>query len=330
MKMRSLAVSLFAGAAMVLNSSADPILPYQNPIAQQLTNDINAHNGDPKTLSRALAAFHKASKTLSSDATILKNLNGILANTEGYPPLILDASLAYQADFQIRRDESADNLTRAPITAAKTTARTTLAKLDKSLSNSVHAATISKRLGFLRTAAGQVTSLSNNVQRALNAPVELSVMNAHIGVLAFNSTKGFVTGGTNFQTTAGTTIGEFSETGVLTVSAIDSGPVVRGIHLHVEGVITNFPAMYPLGVGENRAFYDATDVSRRREYHFHVDPTLTNSVVTNAWLSIDFIGSNYLLGRFAFRGTNSTPFLSTDTNTVVTVSSGEFQLNFRH
>jgi hypothetical protein len=332
MKMRFLLSSwlLLASAALVLKSSADPILPYQAPIAAKLTDDINANNGDLQTLNRALTAYHKPSKSFSSDLSILKNLNSILADTAGYPPLILDAANAYQSDFEGQRDVLEQQLRRAPLTESRNSAETTLAKLTKTLSNSAVATPISKRLGLLRTAGSQVTSASNNVQRALNAKVGLSIMTAHIGALDFESTKGFITGGTNFQTTDGNTIGEFAESGVLTVSAIDSGSINRGIHLHVEGVGTNFPATYPLGVGGNRAFYDATDLPKKREYHFQVDPLLTNSVVTNAFLTIDFVGSDYLLGRFAFRGTNANPVAGGDTNGVVTVSSGEFQLNFHH
>jgi hypothetical protein len=315
---------------LVLKSSADPILPYQDPITAKLNEDINANNGDLQTLSRALTAYHKPSKSFAGDLSILKNLNSILANTAGYPPLIVDAANAYQSDFEGQRDDLAGQLLSAPITEARRTAKTSLARLTKTLSNSVVAATISRRISLLRTAGSQVTSASNSVERALRAPVGLSIMTAHIGALAFDSTKGFITGGTNFQTTDGNTLGEFADSGVLTVSAIDSGSIVRGIHLHVEGVGTNFPATYPLGVGGNRAFYDATDLPKKREYHFQVDPLLTNSVVTNAFLTIDFVGSNYMLGRFAFRGTNANPFGAGDTNTVVTVSSGEFQLNFHH
>ena len=90
------------------------------------------------------------------------------------------------------------------------------------------------------------------------------------------------------------------------------------------------PATYPLAVGENAAFYDATDLAMRREYHFQGSSTLTNGTVTNAWLSLDFIGTNYILGRFAFVGTNMFPASATDSNTLVTVSQGEFQLNYNH
>ena len=326
--LRSLLLTASAAAVLVREASADPILPYQVPIAAQLTNDISNNNGDAATLNRALKAYHKTSKSLSTDISILQNLNSILANTAGYPPLIVNSSDAYQNDFQIRRDALEEQLLPAPLTESKETAQTSLAKLDKSLSNALAATSISKRLSNLRSAANQIPSTSNNIQRALKANVGLSIMKAQVGALDFKAEKGFITGGTNFQTSDGDAIGEITENGVLTFSAIDSGSIVRGIHLHIEGVTGNFPATYPLGVGGNRAFYDATDIPKKREYHFQADPLLTNSAVTSAWLSIDYIGSNYLLGRFAFRGTNSNPVEVGDTNRVVTVSAGEFQLNF--
>ncbi|HEY0551075.1 MAG TPA: hypothetical protein VGF13_15830 [Verrucomicrobiae bacterium] len=332
MKMRflQLPLALLVSAALVMSSSADPILPFQDPIAAQINADLTAGTGDAQTLNRALAAYHKTSKSLKTDMGILQNLNSILANTAGYPPLLLDASIAYQNDFAGRRDELTQQLIPAPITASKDAAQTSINKLDKSLLNAVTAPTFSKRLNFQRTAAGQIISSSNSVQRALKANVGLSIMKAQIGALDFNSDKGFVTGGTNFQTSDGDTIGEITETGVLTLSAIDAGSITRGLHLHVEGVTGDFPAMYSLGVGNNNAFYDATDVPKKREYHFQVDPLLTNNIVTGSFLSIDYIGTNFMLGRFAFRGTNSHPIEVGDTNTVVTVSGGQFQLNFNH
>lgn len=332
MKMRflQLPLLLIASVALVASSSADPILPYQDPIAAQINADLNSGTGDAQTLNRALSAYHKNSKSLKSDVGILQNLNSILADTAGYPPLLLSASAAYQSDFEGRRDDLIQQLIPAPITESKEAAQTSLVKLTKSLLSAVTAPTFSKRLSFQMKAAGQINSSSNNIQRALKADPGLSIVKAQIGALDFNSEKGFVTGGTNFQTSDGQTIGEITESGVLTLSAIDSGSVARGIHLHVEGVTGDFPATYPLGINGNRAFYDATDVPKKREYHFQVDPLLTNSVVTGSFLSIDFIGTNYLLGRFAFRGTNSHPIEVGDTNTLVTVSSGEFQLNFNH
>ena len=332
MKMRFLQfpLLLIASAALVVSSSADPILPYQDPIAAQLNADLNAGTGDAQTLNRALTAYHKTSKSLKSDIGILQNLNSLLADTAGYPPLLLSASVAYQSDFEGRRNDLIQQLIPAPITESKDVAQTSLAKLTKSLLNAITAPTFSKRLNFQVNAAGQIVSSSNNVQRALKANVGLSIMKAQIGALDFNSDKGFVTGGTNFQTSDGNALGEITENGILTFSAVDSGSVARGIHLHVEGITGDFPATYPLGLAGNQAFYDATDVPKKREYHFQVDPLLTNSVVPSAWLSIDYVGSNYMLGRFAFRGTNSHPIDVGDTNTVVTVSAGEFQLNFSH
>jgi hypothetical protein len=115
---------------------------------------------------------------------------------------------------------------------------------------------------------------------------------------------------------------------VLTISAFDNGGIARGIHLHVEGIGSNTPATYPLGVGQNTAFYDATDVTPRREYHFAVDATASNGIVPSASLTIDFISTNYILGRFAFVGTNIVDL--GDTNNTASIHQGEFQLNFTH
>ena len=152
-------------------------------------------------------------------------------------------------------------------------------------------------------------------------------MSARIGTLPFESNRGFIAGGTNFSSAPGTGVGQF-ENGTLSVTATANGNIVRSIHLHVEGITTTTPATYPLGAGENSAFYAATDRPRRREYHFQADSALTNRTVPEAFLTIDYIGTNYLLGRFAFVGTNAFPVPVRDTNTLVRVSEGEFQLNF--
>src|SRR5687767_7677687 len=168
MKMRFLLSSLLlvASSVLVLKSSADPILPYQQPIEARLNDDINANNGDLQTLNRALTAYHKPSKSFAGDLSILKSLNSILANTAGYPPLIVDAASAYQNDFEGQHDNLAGQLLSAPITEARNTAKASLARLTKTLSKSVDAATIGKRISLLRTAGSQVVAASNSVQRA--------------------------------------------------------------------------------------------------------------------------------------------------------------------
>ena len=166
-------------------------------------------------------------------------------------------------------------------------------------------------------------------------------MVARIGGLSFNANKGQVVGGGNFFNNEGATLGEFSESGVLNISAVDSGAVARGLTLQVVGV-GGFPATYQIGVGGNNAFYNATDLRRRDEYIFQGTPALTNEVVTNSFVSIDYIGTNslalsstsslpvsgYILGRFAFVGTNISALTSNTNRLAVTVSEGEFQLNF--
>jgi hypothetical protein len=344
MKMRFLLGSVLLATAglLVPDAAADPLLPYSQPIAVQLTNDINASHPETPTLLGALNAYHKTSKTLYSDTTILRNLNSLLDDVAGYAPLIAEAALDYQEDFEIRRDEITAQLIPAPISANKTLARKSLTRVSNTLSNAAIATTPARRIGKLRTASKQLISASNSVQRALRTKPGLSKMVATIGGLAFNSEKGQVIGGGDFVNNLGGTIGEFSSNGVLSVSAVDSGPIVRGLHLHLTGVDGTFPATYPLGVGDNRAFYDATDLRRNDEYHFRADAGMTNEVVTNSFVTIDYIGTNscfcggtnvvpnsgYILGRFQFVGTNIS-VLNVNTNrTTVTVSKGEFQLNF--
>ena len=333
---------LAACTALVWNAAADPILPYAQPVAVQLTNDINTGSPDVKTLERANKSFHTTSKSLRGDANILRSLNTYLGGLTGYAPLLTNAALDYQADFQLRRDEITGQLIPAPISPNKTSARTALTRVNNSLSNAVLATTTARRIQHLQNAASQLTLASNSVQRALRTRPGLSKMVARIGGLSFNSDKGQVVGGGTFQNDEGGASGRFTAGGVLDLSAYDSGTVTRGLSLYVAGVGGNFPATYPLGVGANSASYDATDLRRREEFHFRAVAALTNTVVTNAFVSIDYIGTNslflsstsslpvsgYILGRFAFVGTN-TSVLNTDTNRAfATVSEGEFQLNF--
>ena len=334
MKMHLLLPCLLIGCAapfLVFQSSADPILGYQQPIAQQLTTDLGSGTGDANTLNRALAIFHRLSRSLSGDLGILRDLNGILVGDANYRPLLSDAANAYLSDFQGRRDELAEQLRPAPKTATKTSAQILLRKLDTALSNAVVAADTTDRIKHLQNAAVRIPQTSNTIQRAVRAPVGLSSMTARIGALRFVATRGFVGGGPVFQSETGVTVGEFNPTNdchCLAVSATDNGNVVRNILLYISNVEPTAPATYSLG-GGNVAFYRATDRSNNREYDFQSDATLSNGLVTNAFVTIDFIGTNYLLGRFAFIGTNA-PFLARDTNTTASIYNGEFQLNFRH
>jgi hypothetical protein len=333
MKLHFAPVLLSLATALFVN--ADPILPYQQPIFQQITNDLEMGTGNATALNKALTTYERNSKSLSGDIGILRDLNNLLADEPNYPALLANAISSYTTDFEGRRDALREQLRPAPRTTTKTSAQSLLRKIDRALGTAEIATATSAQIKALADAAAKIPTASNTIQRALRAPVGLSSMVAKIGALKFNATRGFIAGGTNFQTGVGATIGEFekglaADSGVLTVSGIDNGSIVRGIHMHVEGITTNTPATYPLGVGENSVFYDATDVQRRREYHFQGNPSLTNTVVTNALLTIDYIGASYMLGRFAFIGTNIHPVSITDTNTLVTVSEGEFQLNFNH
>jgi hypothetical protein len=354
MKMHLLLRSLLmvcAASFAALDTSADPILPYQQPIADHLDGDISGGFGDARTLNHALSTFHRRSRSLAADIGILRDLNRLLASEPNYPALITNAVGGYLGDFEDRRAALKEQLRPAPRSAAKTSAQKLLERAsDAFASVESHTNTTTRDIAQLLTAATKIQQASNVIQRALHTRVGLSSVGARIGALRFNSTRGFITGGANFVSETGTAFGEFNgSNGVLTVSAIDNGGIVRGIHLHVEGIGTNTPATYPLGVDQNSAFYDATDQARKREYHFQCDPALTNSIVTNAYMTIDFIGTNYLLGTFAFNGTNialpnnrlicvtnlvdGTNMVTcrlADTNTTVTVSRGDFQLDFSH
>lgn len=329
MKMHLLLSSmLIIGAALpVSDACADPILPYQQPIEQQLTADLAGGSGDAKTLNKALDTYHRTSKSLSGDIGILRDLNNLLAETPNYPALLAGAADAYANDFAVRRDALVEQLRPAPISTTKTSAQKMINKITAALSNAENATVLSKRIANLQTAATKIPPTSNTIQRALRTKVGLSVMKAKVGVLNFKSTRGGITGGT-FQTDVGNAIGDFFvSNGVLTISGFDNGAIARGIHLHVEGISSNTPATYSLGVGQNSGFYDATEVSKRHEYHFAADPSLTNGFVPAATVTIEFISTNYILGRFAFVGTNIVDCC--DTNTTASIHQGEFQLNFK-
>lgn len=323
---RSASLTLLAGVVSVFQAVADPVLPFQKPIEQRLTNEIALGIGNQTTLNKALDAYQKKSKALSGDTTILNNLNNLLDTTTGYPPLISDAATTYLSYFQVQRDELYNQLRPAPLSSTRTSAVKKLAKLDNVLSNAVLATTISKQISDLQSAAQKIPDASNTIRMALKQPIRLSSMTAMIGALKFKSSSGYVSGGTNFATGEGAMVGDFAPvTGTLTFSAIAKGNYTRGITLHVEGISLLAGLTYPLGIGENSAFYDVTDLTSKNEYHFQCRSTFTNSVVTNSWLSIDYVGTNYLLGRFAFLGTNS---IGPTNTSFVTVSEGNFQLNY--
>ena len=157
---------LTAASLLAWNAKADPILPYSQPVAAQLTSDINGGSPDVKTLERALKSFHATSKSLRGDANILRNLNTTLNPIAGYAPLLTNAALDYQADFQLRRDEITGQLIPAPISANKTSARSALTRVNNSLSNAVLATTTAKRIQHLQNAASLLATASNSVQRA--------------------------------------------------------------------------------------------------------------------------------------------------------------------
>ena len=335
MKMRVLFCSLLmvcAAPLLVFRAAADPILPYQEPVAQRLTSDIALGGGPLTTLNKALAAYHKPSHSLNGDLSILSNLNILLGGVTGYPSLLAQAANDYMAYLSARNVELAAQLIPAPLNATRQNAINALRKVETTLAQAAGATSATSQISRLATAASQQKTASNLVQQALRQPVGLSSMSARVGAINFKSTRGHATGGTNFTSSLGTAFGEVSSSeNTLTFSAVQNGSLIRGISLHVEGLSLQTPAVYPLGVGRNTAYYDVTDAGTRQAYHFQGQTALTNSAVPFAFLSIDYIGSNYMLGSFAFVATNTANFRISNTNSLVTtISQGQFQLNFNN
>jgi hypothetical protein len=335
MKMRFLLGSLLVAWLALLpvfRAVADPILPFQKPIEQRLTNEIALGIGPQDTLNKALNAYHKTSKSLNGDLSILSNLNGLLNDVTGYPPLVVQAADDYMAELHIRNVELTMELIPAPLTDTRKNTTRQLTKVETTLSKAATAAeetNTTSQISKLSNAASQQKSASNMVQQSLGKPIGLSSMNAYVGSIYFKSSKGTTVGGTNFTSRLGTAIGEVSPlNNTLTFSAVNNGSVIRGFSLHVEGISLRTPAVYPLGVGENTAFYDATDSSSKQAYHFQGLASLTNGLVPFAYLAIDYIGSNYMIGSFAFVGTNTSNSGNLGTNTTASVYQAQFQLNF--
>src|SRR5687767_5328798 len=88
---------LFICAAALVQ--ADPILPYQQPILQQINSDISGGTGDANTLNKALNTYQRNSRSLNGDIGILRDLNNLLGTTPNYPALLENAALAYLTDF---------------------------------------------------------------------------------------------------------------------------------------------------------------------------------------------------------------------------------------
>jgi hypothetical protein len=335
MKMRALFCSLLVvcvAPLLVFRAVADPILPYQEPIEQRLVNEIALGIEPLATLNKALNAYHKPSKSLNGDLSILSNLNILLGEVTGYPPLLAQAANDYMAYLQVQNLQLTAQLIPAPLSSTRQNAANALQKVETSLSKAASATSLSAQISKLATAASQQKTASNQVQQALKQPIGLSSMRAKVGAITFKSSKGYTTGGTNFSSALGTAVGEVSSReNTLTFSAVHNGSIIRGISLHVEGISLQTPAIYPLGVGRNTAFYDVTEASTRQAYHFQGLTTLTNSLVPFAFLSIDYIGSNYLIGSFGFMATNTANYYISNTNSLLTtISQGQFQLNFNN
>jgi len=335
MKMRFLPVSVLATCAALLfvfRLTADPIYPYQQPIEQRLINEIALGIGPQSTLNKALNAYHKSSKSIGGDLSILGNLNKLLNDVTGYPPLLSQAANDYMASLLAMNVELAVELVPAPLTSTRQYAINQLRRVETTLSQAASATTTGAQISKLSNAASQQKTASNQVQQALHQPIGFSSMYARVGLITFKSANGSTSGGTNFSSGVGTAIGELSPLeNTLTFSAIHNGSIVRGISLHVEGISLDTPSVYPLGVGKNTAFYNATDPSTHTAYHYQGLAGMRTSVVPFAFLSIDYIGSNYMIGSFAFAATNTANYYISNTNNLQTsISEGQFQLNFNN
>src|SRR5260370_240835 len=115
-----LAVS--AASLLVFRAAADPILPYQLPIAQQLPNDINSGTGNQQAFASANREYHSSSHSLSGDIAILRDLNRLLDEEPNYPTLLKTAADDYLADFTARSAALAEQLRPAPRSSTKNSA----------------------------------------------------------------------------------------------------------------------------------------------------------------------------------------------------------------
>lgn len=304
----------------LLSASADPILPYTQPVAAQLSNDVAALQAIPDrtpeenkrlaTGNSALRSYRRTSRNFTTDISILRSLDSLLARSPGYPALLADAVTGYINDFYSREEELRTSVLTAPRSMIRSNALAQLNSITNKLAHASTAATTTKAIPFVQAAAQKLPVASNNVVHALTARVRLSSMGASIGRLSFISTPG-------------TTHGTFLN-GTLELTAFDQGIVVRNLDFHIEDVGTNTPATYFLGVGKNTATYTASD-PKRGEFHF---VSIPGSESNPSSLTVDSITPLYMIGHFHFTGQAIDPVPGNDTNTIAAVTNGEFQLNF--
>jgi hypothetical protein len=300
------------------NLMANPILPYADPIAVQLTNEIAALEGNPdrtpeqnqmlRSDQASLQAYQRESTSLRGDTGILRSLNSLLLDS--YDSLLVTTISDYITDFEGRQQAYIADLAVAPRSQVRKNATTQLNNISNLLVKAAAATTTGRAIDLLDSAAGKLMSVSNTVQKALVATVAPSAMTAKIGRISFNATHR-------------TTIG-FLTNGVLNIAGFYSGADYgRGIQIFLNNVTTNTPSTYPL-VGDNFATYSA-NASQGRVYIFQSIPE-TNGV--SSQVTIDAITPHYMIGHFNFAGLIQGPTAASDTNQITTVTNGEFQLNF--
>jgi hypothetical protein len=323
-----------------LQGVADPVLPYSQPIADKLTNDIAVLQETPnrtpaqnQELSRdtsALKAFQRESKTWNTDITILRNLYQLLAVDADYVPVLNQAITDYYNDFSGREQ----TFRRTTDTSPRSNVRTNAYRQLNILSNNLRRANLNlfsqKSLTHLGAAARRLASASNAVNRAASAKVRASSAYAKIGKINFNSVP------KNTGGTLSNGILEFWASSAGFTHPIPpenpdefrppAGFVTRDFFFHVEGVSEETPGTYFLGAGNNVAGYFVSDVrlNNNKPKFVFVPFYPTNGSV----LIIDAIKTNYMVGRFNFFGFTTNPAPNVDTNVFVTITNGEFQLTF--
>lgn len=317
------AVALLASAATMF---ADPIFPFSAPIASQLSNDVATLESIPdrtaeqnRELSRdnaALRAYRRDATKWSSDVSILKNLYELLAGSSAYSPLIQQATSDYRGEFGVLEAELRRMVDTSPRSGIRSNAYKQLNLASNALVKADAAPNTRASITQLGTAAHRLDVASNLASRAASSKVRNSSAFAKIGKL-------------NFVSRAGSSFGTNQE-GVLDFVATDNGLIRREIAFHIEGVTSDTPATYELGVGANTAIYTVTDPLRKNHgtntvVQFSAVPS---SETHRSVLIIDGIQTNYLVGRFTFLGFTTNELNAADTNRFTTITNGEFQLTY--
>lgn len=296
-----------AALALSLGSlHADPLLPYSQPIATKLSNDMVTAEARS-----ALRAYHRPSKSLSTDISILRNLNNLLAGNPEYDPLLADAVSGYTADFQARQEAIRVQALPAPLSKPRTNSFGRLDFIRNLLVNTATNEDRGTQLRQLNTVAGRLIPASNMVQRALSAPVGNGGVWANIGRLNFRAVPKGITWS--------------FEGGVFSLAATNSDVIRRVLLLNVEGV-GEAPTSLPLATGNNTATYIATDHRKPHPEPF-VFGGIPGAETNQSTFYLDAITSRYIVGRFNFTATNPVPTVPGDTNITAVIHNGHFQLN---